>query len=161
MKLPYLKKKYQNYESYKNQSINQIFSEGELNGAYINRVTMLETIMLINNGDGSFKIKKLPAEAQISPVYAISIEDMNGDGKQDILLGGNLFLVKPEAGRYDASYGTFLKGDGNNNFKVLASQQSGVVLEGEIRDFKTINIKGKQTLMVARSNKPIQFYIHE
>jgi hypothetical protein len=161
MKLPYLKKKYQNYESYKNQSINQIFSEGELDGAYINRVTMLETIMLINNGDGSFKIKKLPAEAQISPVYAISTEDMDGDGKQDILLGGNLFLVKPEAGRYDASYGTFLKGDVNNNFKVLPSQQSGVVLEGEIRDFKTINIKGKQTLMVARSNKPIQFYNHE
>ncbi|MGQ8338608.1 VCBS repeat-containing protein [Sunxiuqinia sp. A32] len=158
---PYLKKKYSTYESYKNQSINQIFSKGELEGSFINRVTMLETVMLINNGDGSFSIEVLPDEAQISPVYAIYIDDMDQDGNKDILLGGNLFPVKPEFGRYDASYGVFLKGDGKNNFEVLPSQKSGFVFEGEVRDIKAINIGGSKTLMVARSNEPIQFYDHK
>ena len=57
-------------------------------------------------------------QAQLSPVYGIEILDLNGDGHQDILLGGNLYRAKPEVGRYDASYGVCLSGDGKGNFKV-------------------------------------------
>jgi hypothetical protein len=58
-------------------------------------------------------LKSLPEEAQLSPVYGIEVRDMDNDGKLDILLGGNLYNVRPEVGRYDASFGLFLKGDGN------------------------------------------------
>ncbi len=54
--------------------------------------------------------KSLPLEAQFSPVYAAEAGDFNDDGNLDILLGGNLYNVKPEVGRYDASYGSFLSG---------------------------------------------------
>ncbi len=37
-----------------------------------------------------------PSEVQFSPVFAADVNDYNGDGKADILLGGNLFNVKPK-----------------------------------------------------------------
>ena len=158
MQLPYLKKKYLKYDSYKNQTIQDIFSEDELKGAVIHNVTMLESVMLLNNGDGTFEIKKLPQEAQLAPVYAILITDIDDDGNQDILLGGNLHNVKPEVGRYDASYGVFLQGSRKGEFKSIATQKSGLVLEGEVRDFDIIKINGIKILMVARNNAPIQFF---
>ena len=119
---------------------------------------MLESVMLLNNGDGTFEIKTLPQEAQLAPIYAILIEDINQDGHEDIVLGGNLHNVKPEVGRYDASYGVYLQGTENGEFKVLSPLQSGLVLEGEIRDFDLVEIEGRKILMVARNNAPIQFF---
>lgn len=52
----------------------------------------------------------------------------------DLILGGNLFGgVKPEMGRYDASYGTYLENMGNMNFKAHPDG-NGFHLNGEIRD---------------------------
>ena len=158
MQLPSLKKKYLKYESYKGQTIEDIFTKEELEGALIEKVTMLESAILWNTGDGTFKIEALPIEAQLSPVYAVLIEDINNDGIKDILLGGNLYNVKPEVGRYDASYGTVLKGLGKGEFKVVPTKESGLFLEGEIRDFELIETAGQKILLVARNNAPMQFF---
>ncbi len=156
--MPSLKKKYEKYESFKNLTIQDIFASELLQRSVVHEVNTLESIMLINNGDGTFEKKKLPYEAQLSPVYAILIEDLDKDGQSDILLGGNLFEVKPEVGRYDASYGTFLKGIGNGDFKSLPASKTGLVLEGQVRDFSLIDVKGKILLMVARNNASLQFF---
>ena len=84
---------------------------------------VLESSMAINNGNGSLTLRPLPVEAQFSPVYAISIDDYDDDGIKDILLAGNLFNAKPETGRYDASYGTFLKGVKNLEYNVDPYQE--------------------------------------
>ena len=39
---------------------------------------MLESVMLINNGKGLFKIKPLPKETQFAPIYGISVSDFEG-----------------------------------------------------------------------------------
>ena len=70
--LPHLKKKYLNYSQYKGQTINDLFTEKELEGSIVHEVTMLESVVLLNNGKGSFKIKPLPKESQFAPIYAIS-----------------------------------------------------------------------------------------
>ncbi len=158
MQLPHLKKKYLKYEAYKGQSIQEVFTEEELQGSVIHEVTMLESVILLNNGDSTFKIKPLPQEAQLSPIYAISIKDIDKDGYNDILLGGNLHSVKPEAGRYDASYGQYLKGNINGTFKAVSPQESGLILEGEIRDFELTEIDGQNILIVIKNNAPAQFF---
>ena len=157
MQLPYLKKKYLKYESYQGQTIDNIFSEKDMEGSIIHYVTMLESVILLNNGNGTFEIKPLPMEAQLAPVYAILIKDLDGDGQKDIVLGGNLHNVKPEIGRYDANYGIFLKGI-NNDFKVLSPQESGLYLDGEIRDLKIIKIGNKEMLAVIKNNDSAQFF---
>ena len=110
--LPYLKKKYLKYDSYKEQTIEDIFTKEQLSKAVKLEAKEMRSSVLINNRNGTFTIKPLPTEAQLSPVNGITVNDYDGDGKADILLGGNFYQSKPEAGIYDASYGLLLKGDG-------------------------------------------------
>jgi hypothetical protein len=156
--LPHLKKKYVYYTNYKGQAIEDIFTSEELKNSIVHEVTMLESILLINNGDASFKIKPLPTESQFAPIYAISASDFDKDGVIDLVLGGNLYNVKPEIGSYDASYGQFLKGTGNGDFTVYSMGESGLFLDGEIRDFKIFSHKQNDLLLVSKNNSTVDFY---
>lgn len=64
---------------------------------------------MINQGNFEFSLLELPKAVQFSPIYAIETGDFDQDGDQDILMGGNLYGVKPEFGIYDASRGFILK----------------------------------------------------
>ena len=156
--LPHLKKKYVYYTNYKGQAIEDIFTSEELKNSIVHEVTMLDSILLINNGDASFKIKPLPTESQFAPIYAISASDFDKDGVIDLVLGGNLYNVKPEIGSYDASYGQFLKGTGNGDFTVYSMGESGLFLDGEIRDFKIFSHKQNDLLLVSKNNSTVDFY---
>ncbi|MEQ8474164.1 MAG: VCBS repeat-containing protein [Marinoscillum sp.] len=133
-----LKKRFPDYESYKNAPMNEIFTQEELTSSQIFECNTLQSIVLINNGDYSFSKQVLPTAAQVSPVFAISASDFDGDGDSDLILGGNLYAAKPEVGRYDASYGTYLQNDGKGNFKNLRGG-SGFAVDGEVRDIKILD----------------------
>jgi enediyne biosynthesis protein E4 len=150
--IPGLAKKYPTYESYKDQGITDIFTPEQLKNDVHLKAVLLETSLFINDGSGHFVRHPLPAEAQISPVYAIAARDFDGDGNTDLLLGGNLYNVKPEIGRYDASYGCMLAGNGKGGFKNVPAAESGFRVRGEIRDFEIIPVQKGELLLVARSN---------
>ena len=154
--IPGLGRKYPKYEMYKDQQITDIFSPELLNNSIHLNAFLLETSLFLNEGSGHFSRKPLPPEVQFSSVFAASVGDYNSDGNPDILLGGNLYNVKPEVGRYDASYGSFLTGDGKGGFKNIPAKLSGFRLKGEIRDFKEVNTSGGRLLLVARSNDSLQ-----
>jgi enediyne biosynthesis protein E4 len=156
--IPALKKKYLRYEDYKNEKITDIFSSEQLSKALKLEAYELSTSILINDGNGRFALQALPIEAQFSPVYGIEIGDFNNDSHPDILLGGNQYRIKPQVGRYDASYGTFLIGDGKNNFKALDAKVSGFTLEGEVRDIVTIQSLNKSILVISRNNDSVLTY---
>ena len=156
--LPGLLKKYKTYKMYKNQQITDVFTPEQLKSSLHLNAYLLETSLFLNDGKGHFTRKSLPLQTQFSPVFAANIGDYNADGNPDILLGGNLYNVKPEVGRYDASYGSFLTGDGHGNFKNIPARRSGFRLHGEIRDIMEINtLKGK-ILVISRSNGPLQVF---
>jgi hypothetical protein len=148
-----LKKKFPDYKSFKNASMEVIFSEKELSEASKLYANTLESVILLNNGDFNFDVSSLPIHAQFSPVYAIATDDFDNDGDQDIVLGGNLYGVKPEVGRYDASYGVYLENDGKANFKYY-NEGRGFSIKGEIRDMLIIN----KTLFVARNSDSLAIF---
>jgi hypothetical protein len=119
----------------------------------------LETAVYLNTGKGQFTKSTIPVEAQFSPVYALSVNDFDNDGYQDILLGGNLYQTKPEVGRYDASYGLYLKGDGSGHFKALPAKDSGFRLKGQTRGFSIVSVKDKSILVAANNNDQAQTFI--
>ncbi|MBS1507111.1 MAG: VCBS repeat-containing protein [Bacteroidetes bacterium] len=159
--IPSLKKKFLKYESYKDATMEDIFSQQQLSEALKLEADVLTSSVLINDGKGKFALKELPVEAQFSPMFGIETGDFDGDGNEDILMGGNLYRVKPEVGRYDASYGVFLKGDGKGNFSNIKTKDSGFFVDGEVRDIKKIKIGKSDYVLVARNNDtPLIFKIN-
>jgi len=156
--LPYLKKKYLKYENYKEQTIEDIFTKEQLDKALKLEAKEFRSSVLMNDGKGRFTLKPLPVEAQLSVMYGIGVSDYDGDGRQDILLGGNFYQSKPEVGIYDASYGVLLKGDGKGNFTTIPAAQSGFFVKGAVRDILSIKNKKKTLVLVARNNEPIKIF---
>lgn len=156
--LPGLNSKYMNYKNFMYQTIDSIFAPGQLEKALILSAYQLQSSIGINNGDGTFTTQPLPQEAQMSPVYAISVDDYDKDGIKDILLAGNLYSAKPEVGRYDASYGTFLKGSGGMKFSSISPKKTGFQVDGEARDMMSISTRNGKLLMVSRNNDAIQVF---
>ena len=156
--LPYLKKKYLKYDSYKEQTIEDIFSKEQLGKAVKLEAKEMRSSVVLNNKNGTFTLKALPMEAQFSTVSGIAVSDYDGDGKEDILLGGNFYQSKPEAGIYDASYGLLLKGDGKGNFTTVPTNQSGFFIKGAVRDIITIKSKNKNLVIVARNNENLKIF---
>lgn len=126
------------YEELAKKSFNELFEIGKIDSAIQKRVEMFESIIVENNGDGTYGIKKLPSVAQFSPIYSFYISDLNNDGNQDIYLNGNFSGVKPFFGQYDANYGSVLINDGQLNFNTGSIENIGVLLKGEIRDTESI-----------------------
>ncbi|MBP9924895.1 MAG: VCBS repeat-containing protein [Cyclobacteriaceae bacterium] len=156
--LPALKKKYLKYENYKNETVADIFTKEQLESSIKLDVYELATGLLVNNGNGTFSFKTLPIEAQFSPTYAIEIADFDSDGNLDIVLGGNFYGSKPEMGRYDASTGLLLKGNGDCTFVPVKGEQSGINIDGEVRDMSVLKTATGSILVVARNNDSILAY---
>ena len=151
--IPSLRTKYPAYAAYAGELLEDIFPSEQLEAATIRTATEFASVLLMNNGDETFDVEPLPVEAQFSPIHAILVDDFNDDGKADLLLGGNFYGVPPDQGRYDASYGSLLLGDGTGNFVAASLQTSGFVASGEVRQIKSIRTASGETLvMAARSN---------
>ncbi|MDB5249821.1 MAG: hypothetical protein JWQ40_4215 [Segetibacter sp.] len=154
--LPSLKKKYLKYESYKEQTVEDIFTKEQLKQAVKLEAYMMQSSVLINTGKGTFAIKALPAEAQFSPMFGIAIEDFDKDGNTDIMMGGNFYQSKPEAGIYDASYGVFLKGNGKGDFKAIRQDRSGFFSMGAVRDMTVLKTAKRNFVLIAKNDNKIQ-----
>jgi len=154
--LPYLGKKYPDFKSYAGQRIDEIFSIEQLSSGIILNAVELRSTILWNKGNGQYKFQALPTAAQLSPVYAFHVSDINKDGKKDILLGGNQYRMKPEIGINDGSVGLLLLGQGNQNFKAIMHEESGVLINGEIRKIEALKTAKGTAFLIARNNeKPV------
>jgi hypothetical protein len=153
-----LKKQFVYYKDYAGKSVREIFDEKLLENATVLKFYEPRTSLLMNNGPGDFQLKPLPVQAQVSPVFAARVMDVNHDSHADIVLGGNLFAVKPEIGRYDALLGLVLTGNGKGDFSPVSSQQSGLNLKGEVRHVELIRTKDRTLIAFVRNNDTVKFY---
>ena len=110
--IPSLASKYPSYKSFGARSVQDIFPSADLAKAKVLNVKTFASALALNKGDGTFELRPLPIEAQFAPVYAALAGDFDADGHVDLIVGGNFNGVTPVQGRYDASYGLMLRGDG-------------------------------------------------
>ncbi len=157
--MPVLKKKFLKYETYAGKSIEEILTTDQINHAKVLSVEQTQTSIFINDGHGNFTMQALPIMAQLSPVFGITVTDLNGDGKKDIFMAGNFYGLKPQTGRLDASYGTSLINTGNHQYTYLKPKQSGLFVKGEARDIVLIrSALGDDLILVGMNNdKPYLF----
>ncbi len=154
-----LKRKYVNYSDYADQKITDIFTPEELSDAQILEANNFATSYIENLGSNRFKLTPLPAPAQFSPIYGILVQDFNGDGNLDIILAGNFFGTRVKYGRYDANKGLLLLGNGKGSFKPANIKESGLNIDGEVRDITSVKLAdGKELIIFARNDMGVKTY---
>ncbi len=150
--MPMLKEKFKSYASFANAELGSILGEG-MNEALSYEAHQFSSVMLKNTEKG-FKSIELPALAQISTIQSFVVDDFDGDGNKDILLGGNNFDVEIETTRADSSPGFVIKGSGNGEFDaLLMPKESGLFIPYNVKDIRKIRLaNGNLGLIVTTNN---------
>ena len=160
--IPSLKKKNLKHRDYASKPIQELFSADIIRSCKIKQFNFAPSIIAINKGNGQFDIQKLPAMAQLTSVNAIKCSDINGDGRPDILLAGNEYGFLPQFERLDAGRGLVLINKGNAKFQVLSCEESGMEVDGQVRDIQELkNKNGKQFLFLRNDMFPVLFKMHQ
>jgi hypothetical protein len=154
-----LRQKFTRYAAYANARLTDIIPTDVLAKSRVAQATCFESSYLENLGNGRFNRKALPIEAQIAPVFGMLCEDFDGDQKVDILLVGNSYAPEVVSGRYDASIGLLLKGDGTGNFQPVSHTQSGFFVDGDAKGLTLLNGEdGKPLLIATQNNAPLRVF---
>lgn len=147
-----LRKQNLKYEAYATKSVQDLFGEPVLNKSIVKTFTYNSSVIAFNDGNGKLTLQKLPPYLQFSSVNALLCTDVNGDGKKDIIAGGNAFSFQPQFSRLDASYGHVIINKGRRTFECLLQNASGLTLRGQLRDIVELQARDKAFLLFLQNN---------
>lgn len=149
-----LRKKFTNYSSFAGKSIEEILDAKQLKSAVILTVNTLQSGYL-ENKNGAFSFIPFNFELQTAPLLDFLVFDFDRDGKQEVLVGGNYFGVKPYHGRYDSFSGALIK----SKDKVLLGNSIGLdFMFKSVRHLNIIHVKNSSHLLVTMNNDAAQVY---
>ena len=149
---PALKKQILKHSDYAKKSLSDLFPADILKGALVKNIKTCKSVIALNDGKGKFTIVDLPETIQLSCVNAIAYYDLNRDGLKDLILGGNYTGFIPQLGAIDASRGNVLMNKGKGNFKALTNQESGFLMNGEVKQISPLIIQGKTNFIALINN---------
>ena len=150
-----LRKRYIRYADYAKATVETMFNAESLANAQELTVNTLSSSILENLGGGKFRLRALPAEAQLSTVQGFVVQDFTHDGIADILLAGNYYPLRVQQGRCDAGQGLLLKGSGKGRFIPTPAAQSGLFLTGDLRRLLAVPTTGGVLVVGACNNGPV------
>jgi hypothetical protein len=156
--LPFIRQKFTTNNDFARATLSEVYGTENLNSALCLKARNFASCYLKNNGKGAFTVIPLPNPAQISAVNSIISDDLDGDGKLDLVIAGNLYGSEVETPRNDAGIGLFLKGDATGHFKSLPARESGLFIPGDVRQIAMIHL-GKEksrAILVAKNNSLMQ-----
>ncbi len=158
--IPSLKKASLKHVDYAQKSIQDLFPGDALQQGIVMEGNYFQSAVALNNGNGQFTLMPLPKEVQFSCVCAIWCGDLNGDGKNDLVLAGNDAGFMPQFSKLDASFGHVLLNKGGGQFGRVENRSSGFFAKGDMKSLISLNIRGKKYLLATVNNeKPRLFEI--
>ncbi len=156
--LPSIKKQFDNYTKFSEAGFSDIFKPADLQGATVHKAANFKSVYLENMGGGKFNVHPLPVQAQFSTIQSMQTEDFDHDGHLDLLIAGNNYGPDFMIGRYDASAGLLLSGDGKGGFHSVPAAVSGLRIFGDARNTAFLKIKGRQCLLASVNSGRMQVY---
>lgn len=154
-----LKKKNIKASEYAKKTIDELFSNEIISNTIVKKASIAESVIAINEGDGIFTIKELPARVQFSCICGIQCTDVNNDGNLDLIMAGNNFEFKPQFSRMDGNYGNVLLGDGKMGFDWQNYSKSGLFIKEEVKHLELFkDKKGTLFLIAAINNEKPKIY---
>ena len=152
-----LRSKFTDYASYANAKLTDIFSKSDLKDAAVLNAVTLES-MYLENARGRFVPRALPAPAQFSPLYSMTLIDYNTDGNMDVIVAGNQSSIRIRMGVIDANFGQLYESDGKGNFTYIEQPESGLRLTGDTRSMEVVQTNGHVLLVVGTNNVGVNTY---
>ncbi|XWW47493.1 VCBS repeat-containing protein [Fibrella sp. USSR17] len=132
-----LRRTFQTYASYSTATLDQFFDPSVLERAQKREINETRTLVL-ENRNGELVPHSLPASAQYAPVCAILADDLDHDGKKDLVLMGNNSKLRLRLGKVDANHGLVLRNKGAFQFETVPMTKTGLFVNGDIRDIKRV-----------------------
>ena len=151
MQLTEIKKRYPSFTEYADKDMSDIFTEGQLLNSIQLDVFTLKSAVAFNNGDGTYNMKPLPFQAQLSPIFEITLVDDN------VILMGNFSGTKPEEGIYNANHGLILR-NSNGAFQPVPQSKTGFKIRDDVRAMKVLKGTNSSLLIVGKNNQNAQIY---
>ena len=155
--MPFIQQKFETYSEFANAKLIDIYGE-KLNTAYEAEATEFQSILLINQGNGIFSKTYLPKKAQLFPILKASFIDVNKDGFEDAIVGGNIYNTEVETPRLDAHSGLVLISNGKDGYQPLRRKDSGILLNGNIKDLVVLENKSNTLFITTQNNGPLTTY---
>lgn len=140
--MPTLNRKFNDFVDFAFASVYDVVDSSMLDTCYHRSVASMQSIVLVNNGGGSFSIRPLPLEAQFAPVMGIEAIDLNNDEWVDLILAGNMYGAEDDVVRYDAGKGLVLFGSRTGDFRPLSLFESGFVSQFDARGLVSVRNPG-------------------
>ncbi len=152
--LVYLRKKFNTYTSFAGKSIDEILGKERLGLATILNVNTLQSGYLENN-NGSFAFVPFKFELQTAPLMDFLVFDFDKDGKEEVLVGGNYFGVKPFHGRYDSFPGALIKSEKDIKLGNILGLD---FMSKSVRHMNIVKLNNVAYLLVTMNNEKAQVY---
>ncbi len=150
--MPGLGKRFFKYDDYAKATVDDIVPPDVREKALVLKSSYFASSYLENLGGGKFKLTPLPMQAQVAPVNGILVRDIDYDGNLDLVLTGNSYAPDVSIGRYDASFGLCLRGDGKGRFSPVPLSKSGFMVDSDARSLIQLYTKSGDALLIAACN---------
>jgi hypothetical protein len=156
--IPPIKRRFETFSQYADATLNKAFKDDELAGAYEAKAYSLASVILINQQGKKFLKKELPETAQVSTINDVLVDDLNNDTHTDLILVGNSYHQETLFGRYNASVGTVLLGDGQLGWTSVSPSQCKFIADGDARHIEMIHTSSGKIYMIVNNNDKTQFF---
>jgi enediyne biosynthesis protein E4 len=148
-----LRRKYTSYASYADATVEDIFGKAAVDNAPKLQCTQLASVILENKGGFNFTLHELPQAAQVSRLSGIVADDVDGDGKTDLITAGNFSPYRVQSGPSDASFGLYLRQVAPLRFEAVGPEQSGFWAGGDVRGMTSVHVGGEKWLVIGRNDE--------
>ncbi|MFY0687737.1 MAG: VCBS repeat-containing protein [Cyclobacteriaceae bacterium] len=157
--VPAIQEKYKDYSSFSTATLEDIYGKRDLENSVHFQVKSFASVYVENKGNGEMALQPLPTLAQISPINDMIIDDVNGDNNLDVIVAGNLYAAEVETPRSDAGTGLLLLGNGKGRFTSSPINESGIVLNDDVKNLAPIQAGDKKGFVSASNQGKLQILI--
>ncbi len=155
--MPFITEKFESYSSFASADLVDILGEESIEASQKFQATDFGSYLL-RNEQGKLVYEPLPDLAQIAPISSSVHVDINKDGYQDIIIGGNYYDTEYETPRQDAGRGLVLLNIQGKDFQALSPTESNLNLNGNFRKLALVQRASDQLLIASENNGPLKIY---
>ena len=149
-----LRKKFTSYASFAGKPITEILDKDDRDNADVFLVSTLESGYL-RNDNGTFSFVPFDFNLQTAPITSFLKFDFDNDQKEEVLVGGNYFGVRPFHGRFDSFPGALIK---DANTMTLGNRLGLDIMFKSVRHMNIISFNKEPYLLVTFNNASAQVY---